>query len=41
MITPEAIAAAMSGEEGTGVIINAVTLSSLNNGPIRKEVKLR
>ena len=41
LITPEAVAAAMSGKEGNGVIINVVNQNSLRNGVIRREVKRR
>jgi hypothetical protein len=41
LITPEAVAAAMSGKEGHGVIINVVNLNSLRNGIMRREVKNR
>lgn len=41
MITPEAVAAAMSGKEGEGVIVNTINLNSLRNGVIRREVVKR
>jgi len=41
MIAPEAVASAMSGKEGTGVIVNAINLNSMRNGIIRREVKNR
>jgi hypothetical protein len=41
MITPETIAAAMSGKEGSGVIVNVINLDSLRNGVMRREVKRR
>ncbi len=40
-VTPEAIAAAMSGKEGRGVIVNVIDQNSLRNGVIRREVKTR
>jgi len=41
MITPEAIATAMSGKEGEGVVVNAINRNSLRNGVVRREVKRR
>ena len=41
MITPEAIAMAMSGREGEGVIVNVINLNSLRNGVIRREAVRR
>jgi len=41
LITPEAIAAAMAGKEGEGVIVNAININSLRNGIVRREVKRR
>jgi lambda family phage tail tape measure protein len=41
VITPEAVAAAMSGREGEGVIVNVIDRNSLRNGIVRREVKTR
>lgn len=41
MITPEAVAMAMAGREGEGVIVNVINTNSLRNGIVRREVKHR
>ena len=38
-ITPEAIAAAMSGPEGQGVIVNTINMDALNNGKVRRTIR--
>jgi hypothetical protein len=38
-ITPEAIAAAMSGKEGAGVIVNTIDTNALHNGSIRRTIR--
>jgi TP901 family phage tail tape measure protein len=40
-ITPEAVAMAMSGREGEGVIVNIINRDSLRNGIIRRETVRR
>jgi hypothetical protein len=41
MITNEAVAAAMAGKEGSGVIVNTINMNSLRNGVVRREVVKR
>jgi hypothetical protein len=38
-ITPEAIAAAMSGREGAGVIVNTIDINALRNGSSRRTIR--
>jgi hypothetical protein len=38
-ITPEAVATAMSGKEGQGVIVNTINIDALRNGTTRKTIR--
>lgn len=38
-ITPEAIATAMSGQEGKGVIVNTIDINALRNGSSRRTIR--
>jgi hypothetical protein len=40
-ITPEAVATAMSGKEGQGVIVNTINTDALRNGTTRKTIRRR
>jgi hypothetical protein len=39
LITPEAVAMAMSGQEGKGVIVNVINTDALRNGTTRRTIK--
>ena len=41
MLTPAAVARAMSGKEGRGVVINIIDENSIRNGVVRREVTRR
>ncbi len=41
LITPEAVAMAMSGKEGEGVIVNVIDSKSLRNGSTRRTIQAR
>lgn len=40
-ITPEAVATAMSGKEGSGVIVNTIDTNALRNGSTRRTIRRR